>query len=133
MRISKLSQVTKFILDELHEKQTVFDLKEKVSLKLPALRQTIVRLMEHDFVFVFEQKTDKIRKRKMKYYKITNKGKEFIKKVENFVLEKKEEIEDKKRFIFGNEASRQKTKAFIGTLTKKATPWDALLLKDRNA
>jgi len=126
MRISKLSPVTKIILDELRQKHTIFDLKDKVNLSLHAVRQTVVRLMKSGFVFTCESKIDEIKKRKMKSYTLTEKGKNFLKKVEEFVPDE-EESNCKKRLISFNPSSLRVTKSFIKTLTKKATPWDGLL------
>lgn len=126
MNISKIKPATKTILNLLREKHTIFDLQEKVNdiLNLRATRQVVVRLMEYQFVCACDSKLDDIRQRRLTYYQITESGKEILKKINDFYGIEENDI---KRVVFCNNAATGKTKAFIKTLTKKATPWDSLL------
>jgi predicted transcriptional regulator len=136
MRFKNLNPNTRFIIEQLKQKHTVFDLQEKILLNLPVIRQTIVRLMENDLVFVCDSKFDSIKKRQINYYKLTKKGFDFQKKADEFIIQQKIDELDKKRFIFSNSAALEKTKSFIKILTKKtkkATPWDSLLFKVNKA
>lgn len=127
MLINKIKPATRFILSILQEKHNIFDLQEKVKLNLAATRQVVVRLMEYQFVYACDSKLDDIRQRRLSYYQITDSGKEILKKINEFYGIKETKENDIKRVAFSHNASAGKTKAFIKTLTKKATPWDALL------
>ncbi len=136
MNINKIKPITKTILNILQEKHNVFDLQEKVKLNLAATRQVIVRLMEYKYVNVCETKLDDIKQRRLTYYQITETGKEILKKINEAncqgIIDSSYGVEetkknDVKKVVFYNHSATCRTKAFIKTLTKKATPWDALL------
>jgi len=127
MNINKIKPATRFILNELQEKHTVFELEKKVNINLQATRQVVFRLIEDGFVYVCESKLDGIKKRQIKYYKTTEKGKKFLKTIEETFGEELKKPKEKKNFLFGHHISLGITKAFIKTLKEKATPWDALL------
>lgn len=128
MLISKIKPATKTILSILQEKHNIFDIQEKVNLNLSSIRQIVVRLMQHQFVHACDSKLDDIRQRRLTYYQITVAGKEILKKINDFYGA--EETDHIKKVSFSHTASAGKTKAFIKTLTKKATPWDGLLSRD---
>lgn len=128
MLISKIKPATKTILNILQEKHNIFDIQQKVNLNLSSIRQIVVRLMEHQFVCACDSKLDDIRQRRLTYYQITESGKEILKKINDFYGV--EETDHIKKVSFFHNASAGKTKAFIKTLTKKATPWDGLLSRD---
>ena len=121
MRKNRFSAVTKFILEELQEKRTVFDLAEKVNLTLPSLRQTIGRLRKQELISVCDYKVTSIKKSHINYYKLTDKGMDFIKTVNDYLIikQKKDEL-NKKIILFSNSEQQEKTKSFTEKLTKKA-------------
>lgn len=126
MLINKIKPATKTILNILQEKHNIFDLQQKVNISVHATRQVIIRLMEKNFVCVCGSEFDFIKRRHIKFYKITNNGKKFLNQLNEF-FEKEENKTKVKKVSSCHYPSLGKTKAFIKTLTKKATPWDALL------
>ena len=127
MLINKMKPITKTILNILQEKHNVFDLQDKVKLNLAATRQVIVRLMEYKYVHVCETKLDDIKQRRLTYYQITETGKEVLKKINEAHGVEETKTNDVRKVVFYNHAATCRTKAFIKTLTKKATPWDGIL------
>jgi predicted transcriptional regulator len=133
MLINKIKPATKTILNILQEKHNIFDLQQKVNINLSATRQVVVRLMDYKLVYACDTKLDDIRQRRLTYYQITEAGTELLNKINKLYGVEETKTNSKKNYLFGHTMSLNKTREFIETLKHKATPWDALLLKDKNA